>query len=100
MKVLGYPDRIYRFRTNAQIKLEAKDVVPNTNRMQAAERAEKYRFLTMVTLTFKVVRARDQTHLPCEFGTNPFSGSEIFHIQTKRSQTAPKTEPYAVHCGR
>jgi len=40
MKVLGYPDRIYRFRTNAQIKLEAKDIVPNTNRMQATERAK------------------------------------------------------------
>jgi len=23
---------------------------------------------------------------------------EIFHTQTKKSQTAPKTEPYAVHC--
>jgi len=23
---------------------------------------------------------------------------DIFHTQTKKSQTAPKTEPYAVHC--
>jgi len=28
-----------------------------------------------VTLTFKLVRAMDQTGLPCEFGSNPFSGS-------------------------
>jgi len=132
-----------------------------------------------LTLTFKLVRARDQTRLPCEFGTNPFSTTppqpfygpvsgtiqvsrcqkrtsetlrckgrlieadtptirlgttpsglssahlhhppcflqagcpsshptnsvkicsavpEIFHKQTKKSQRALKTEPYAVHC--
>ena len=28
-----------------------------------------------LTLTLKLVRARDQTRLPCEFGGNPFSGS-------------------------
>ena len=28
-----------------------------------------------LTLTFKVVRAKDQTRLRCEFGANPFSGS-------------------------
>jgi len=33
-------------------KLEAKDVLPNMNRTQAAERAEKCRFLSLVTLTF------------------------------------------------
>jgi len=48
-----------------------------------------------LTLTFKLVRARDQTRLPCEFSENPFSGSrDIFHTQTKKSQTALKTEPY------
>jgi len=31
--------------------------------------------LLSLTLAFKRVRARDQTHLPCEFGSNPFSGS-------------------------
>jgi len=31
--------------------------------------------LWLLTLTFKVVAAKDQTDLPCEFGTNPFSGS-------------------------
>jgi len=36
-----------------------------------------------VTLTYKLVRATDQIRLPCEFGSNPFSGSpEIFHTQT------------------
>jgi len=28
-----------------------------------------------LTLTFKLIRARNQTRLPCEFGTNLFSGS-------------------------
>jgi len=28
-----------------------------------------------LTLTFKVVQAREQTRLPCEYGTSPFSGS-------------------------
>jgi len=42
-----------------------------------------------MTLTFKLVRARDQTHLACEFGANPFSGSGDIS-QTKISQTVPK----------
>jgi len=33
------------------MKLEAKDVLPNINRMQAAERAEKCFFLSLMTLT-------------------------------------------------
>jgi len=32
-------------------------------------------FLSLVTVTFKLVRVRDQTHLACEFGANPFIGS-------------------------
>jgi len=28
-----------------------------------------------LTLTFQLIRAKDQTRLPCEFGANPFSGS-------------------------
>jgi len=31
--------------------------------------------LLPLTLTFKLVRARDQTRLPCEFGAYPFCGS-------------------------
>jgi len=38
------------------LKLEAaKDVLLNTNRTQAAKRTEKCRFLSRVTLTFKLV---------------------------------------------
>jgi len=37
-------------------------------------------------LTFKLVRARDQTRLPCEFGANPFSGSR--HISYTKSHSA------------
>ena len=44
--------------------------------MQAAE----------IDLTFKRVRARDQTRLPCKFDANPFSGSRVISY-TKRSQT-------------
>ena len=57
------------------IKLEAKDVLSNINHMQGAERAKKYRFLSLVTLSFKFVREGDKTSLPCEFGANPFSSS-------------------------
>jgi len=32
-------------------------------------------FLSLVTLTFKLVQVRDQTRLPCKLGANPFSGS-------------------------
>ena len=35
-----------------QQKLEAKDVLPNINHTQAAERAKKCRFLSLVILTF------------------------------------------------
>jgi len=52
-----------------------------------------------LTLTFKLVQARDQTHFPCEFGANSFSRSaDISYKTNKKSQTAPKTKPYAVHC--
>jgi len=33
-------------------KLEAEDVLPNTNHTQAAGRTKKYRFLSLVTSTF------------------------------------------------
>jgi len=37
---------------------------------------------SLLTLTFKLVQAKDQTRLPCEFGANPFSGSrDIWHKQ-------------------
>jgi len=42
-------------------KLEAKDVLPNINRTQIAKGAEQCRFLSLVTLTFRVIQVRDQT---------------------------------------
>ena len=49
------------------------------NRTKAAKRDKKCRVLSWwswpLTLTFKLVQARDQTRFPCEFGANPFCGS-------------------------
>jgi len=43
-------------------------------------------FLSLMTLTFKLIRARDQTHL-CEFGANPFSGSQdISFVRSFRAE--------------
>jgi len=75
-------------------KLEAKHVLPNINRTQAVERAEKCNFFPadhdVLTLTSKLVRARDQTRLPCEFGANPFSGfGDISHTNKNHRLTAP-----------
>jgi len=50
-------------------------------------------FLSLVTLTFKLVWARDQTCLPCEFGANPFSHSWDIWF-TNKQKTALKTERY------
>jgi len=48
--------------------------------MQVAKRAEKCRFLSVVTLTFdpeiQTRPSEGQTRAPCEFGANPFSGSQ------------------------
>ena len=38
-------------------------------------------------MTFKLVRVRDQTHLRCEFGTNPFSSSGDISYTNKKPQT-------------
>jgi len=82
-------------------ELQAKHVLPNINCAQAAERAENAVFLSLVTLTltFKLVRARDQTRVPYEFGANPFSGSgDISYTKEKVTDSAKKTEPYTVDC--
>jgi len=77
-------------------KLEAKDVLPNINRTQAAERP-KMLLLSLVTLAADL----DILTLPSE-GPNTSSlwiwRKSVywfwrFHTQTKKSQTAPKTEP-------
>jgi len=55
--------------------------------MQVTERAEKMPFLSLVTLTFKHVRARDQTRFPCEYGAKPFSRSPDISYTNKKPQT-------------
>ena len=89
----------------ALLILEAKDVSANINRTQAAERTEKWRFLSLVTLTFDLeLQTRPSegpTRLPCECGANPFSGSRDISCTSRKTRlTAPKTEPSAVHCVR
>ena len=42
----------------------------------------------MVTLTFKLVRARNQSCLPCEFGANPFSGSQDISYTNKNKNSS------------
>ena len=39
-----------------------------------------------LTLTFKLVAARDQTRLPCEFGANPFSHSRDIWFANKKNK--------------
>jgi len=72
---------------------------PNINRLRAAERAEKCRFLSMVTVTFDLdlqtrVRAMDQTRLPCEFGANPFSGSRYISYTNKTQTDCAKNRTF------
>jgi len=81
------------------MKIEAKDVLPNTNRTQADEMAEKCRFVPgtlTFDLDFKFVRAS----LPCEFGTNPFSGSRdiSYTNKTKAKDVLPNKLHAAALC--
>jgi len=77
-----------------ELRGEAKDILRNISRRNG----RKMPFLFLVTLTFvltfKLVEARDQTRLA------DISGSRDISYTNKKSQTAPKTEPYAVHCVR
>jgi len=44
-------------------------------------------FLSLVTMTFKLVRARQQTRLPREFGANRLNGSQdISHAERRRQK--------------
>jgi len=78
----------------------------NINRTQAAERAEKCRCLSLVTLTFD----RDLQTRPSE-GSNTSSvwiwrksvhrfSRYFIHKQKSQRLTSSKTEPSAVHCVR
>ena len=85
-------------------KLKAKDVSPNINRTQAAERDEKCRFCSgepwPLTLTFELVSAKDQTRLPCQFGANPFSGfRDISYTNEKKSQRQKQNLTQFIACG-
>jgi len=120
----------YKFLS--KIATRAKDVLPNTNRTQAATTLRPRCLCTPVTpdsdgmvpsaVAWRylrrarynaisvgsnfvpgdsdfwpwLVRARDQTRLPCEFGANPFSGSRyISYIHKQKShRQRQKTEPY------
>ena len=85
-------------------KLEAKDVLPNINRMQADEGPKNAVFvpgdldLWPLTLTFKLVQARDRTRLPLNLEQVHSAVPEIFHTQTKKVTDSAKTEPSTVHC--
>jgi len=78
-----------------------------TNRMQAAESAEKMLFLSLVTLTFDLQTRPSEgpTRLLCEFSTNPFSGSPRYFIhkchKQKKTQTdgAKNNLPQFTACG-
>jgi len=37
-------------------------------------------------MTFKLVQAKDQTRLPCQFGANPFSGSRDISYTSKKTE--------------
>ena len=56
--------------------------------------------LSPLTLKFKLVQAKDQTRDPVNLPQIHSAVRETFQTQTKKSQTAPQTEPYAVNCVR
>jgi len=58
-----------------------------TNHTQAAERAEKYCFLSLVTLTFDF---DIQTRVPCEYGANLFSSSRDISYTDKKKSVSTK----------
>jgi len=73
------------------LKLEVKDVLLNINARRTPKGPKNTVFvpgdldLWHLTLTFKLIRARDQTRLPCEFGANPFSGSRYISYTNKNT---------------
>jgi len=85
-------------------KIEAKDVLPNINRMQAAEMAGKMPFFVPGDLDIwpwpSNWSERGTKHvLRVNLVQICSAVPVIFHTQTKNHRlTAPKTEPSAVHC--
>ena len=78
-------------------KLEAKDVLPNINRTQAAERAEKFRFRPWWLLTFDLYIQTCPSERPNTsslwIGANPFSGSRDISRTNKKVTDSVKKEP-------
>jgi len=72
-----------------QEKLEAKDVLSSRNHMQAADGPKNAVFvpgdlnLWPLTLTFKLVGARDKARLRVNLAQIRSAVPEIFHTQTK-----------------
>ena len=54
-----------------------------------------------LTLTFKLLRAKDQTRLPCEFGANPFRGSchPLSNMSPKKEGVPPISADFAPKIG-
>ena len=107
---LCYPVNLVLTRT--------KDLLPNIHRMQGPPPPQqqlngavchvicshalavggmgaKSAFLSLVTLTLKFVRARDQTRLRVNLAQIRSAVPEMFEAQTRKSQTALKAEPYS-----
>jgi len=74
--------------------LEAKDVLPNINHRQAAKRALTFDLWPWPSNSPE--RATKRV-FPVNLAQIRPAVPEVFHTQTKKSQTAPKTEPSAVH---
>jgi len=88
-------------------KLEAKDVLQNINHTQAAERAEKFRFLSLVTLTFlpltftfKLFRARTKHVFLVDLAQIRSAVSDFIHKQENTDGRCQKNRAFAVHCVR
>jgi len=83
------------------LKLEAKDVLPNINRTQDAERAEKCRFLFLVTFYLDIQARPSEEPNTFSLWIWPKSVQRFpRYFIHKKPQTAPKTEPCAAHCVR
>jgi len=74
----------YKSSWKITFEIRKKDVLRYINHTQAAKRPKNV--FVLVTLVFKLVRARDKTRLLHEFGTICSAVSEIFHTQTKQEK--------------
>jgi len=55
-----------------------------------------------LTLTFKLINGRNQTHLPCEFGANPFRSSRDISYTNKKvtDSNKNKTSHSSLHAAK